>query len=677
MVRRLAKHFPPAFLFAGGFLLTAVACAAAAWALGAWPVPDGRAAVGELAGNTAGASTSDSQPGIANTDVGDRVGHEAEPIHVGRLTGVDLDGEVHRLGESHGCRAVVVVFLSTDCPIANGYIPTLNRIARDFRDIGAEFFGVISSRSVSRAEAVEHRREFRIGFPVLFDASQSLARSLEPTHTPEAFVLDRRGAIAYRGAIDDRYADLGRRKPTPDRDYLLDAIDAVLTDEPVAIARTTPVGCLFEDVPAVVDAADVTYARDVAPLIQTECVVCHRAGAVAPFPLTSYSDVKRRAKQIRLVLERRIMPPWKPDEDFGRFRNERRLADGEIALFGRWVDAGAPEGDAAESPPPLEFTDGWELGRPDVVLTVREPFTVPADGADVYQYFVIPTGLEAYHLVRAIEYRSGNPRVVHHASFRWDRSGEARRLDAADPSPGYRRFGGWGFSGGGLGGWALGVGARRFANGMGRVLPAEADFVVQTHYHPSGKPETDQAQIGLYLAPLHSGRAVAELAVANFDLKIPAGVRSFKHVANYTLPVDADVHTVTPHMHLLGRRAVATATRPDGSVEPLIRISDWDFNWQSVYEYRERVRLPAGTEIRFEVVYDNSRDNAVNPHVPPRDVRWGEESTDEMAVLFLDVTAVRVEEQEALVEHNGAYLNRGVEEHLAPLLGDEERRSGL
>ena len=569
------------------------------------------------------------------------------------VSSTDLDNRPVNLRPDPSQRATIVVVLSTTCPISNGYLPLLNRLSAACRVRQVGLVGVLGEPGIDLDEARRHFADHAVDFPVLPDESGDVRRQLEPTHVPEAFLFDRDGVLCYRGRIDDQYAEPGRKRAAAARRDLVEALDELLAGRPVSVSRTEPVGCLLEP-PGQSNAGTVTWSGDIAPLVRARCVACHRPGAVAPFPLLSYNDVARRARQIHAVLASRAMPPWKAEPGFGRFHDERRLDDEQIAMFGRWIECGKPLGNLAEAPPPPEFPDGWQLGRPDLVLEMPQPVTIPADGPDIYQYFVIPTRLTVDRAVSAIEFRPGNPRVVHHASFRYDDTGAARRLDAADPFPGYRRFGGWGFSSGGtLGGWALGVLPRRFPVGVGQPLPAGSDFVLQVHYHPTGRAETDRSTIGLYFHPAdRPSRDMVELFVANMDLEIPAGTSRYHHAARYMLPADVTLYSVLPHMHLLGRRVRATARRPDGRVEPLIAIEDWDFNWQSVYHLARPLALPAGTLIEFDVWYDNTAGNPQNPHDPPRTVRWGEGSDDEMGVLYLNVVADRAADQPGLLAQN-------------------------
>lgn len=396
-----------------------------------------------------------------------------------------------------------------------------------------------------------------------------------------------------------------------------------------------PLGFFFILLLSLAAGAEVpTFNRDIAPILFENCAACHRPNEVAPFPLLTYEDARRKAKTIARVVEERSMPPWKAAQGHGEFLGQRRLNDGQIATIRRWAEAGAPEG-AGRPPPAPKFPEGWFLGRPDLVLKMPEPFICPAEGPDIYQCFVLPTNLTEDKYVTAVEYRPGNRRVVHHAILHVDTSGRARELDVADPGPGYRQSGGVGFrSGGGLGGWAPGTLPRHTPEGVARLLRKHSDIVVQTHFHPSGKPEEEQSQIGLYFAKKPPQKLSHSFPLFGWPLNIPAGEKDYRVRGQFTLPLDVEVFGIMPHAHLLAREIKVQAVLPDGKTQPMIWIPDWDFNWQEQYQYTTPLRLPKGTRLEMQFRYDNSADNPRNPHHPPRRVRWGEQTTDEMAITF-------------------------------------------
>ncbi len=383
----------------------------------------------------------------------------------------------------------------------------------------------------------------------------------------------------------------------------------------------------------------VTYNKDIAPIIYSNCSGCHRAGEVAPFSLLTYADAKKRAKQIALVTGNHFMPPWKADEGKEKFTDAHQLSMDEISKLSKWVDAGAPEGDKADLPPAPKFADGWQNGEPDAVFAPTEAYNLAAEGDDVYRCFVIPTSYTEDCYVAAMEVRPGNRAVVHHVIAYLDSSGKARDKDAADPGPGYTSFGGIGVTpSGSLGGWAPGLVPRMAPSGEGILLPKGSDIVLQVHYHKSGKPETDLTKIGIYFAKGPIDKRIRNLIVVNPLLRIPAGDADYTTSAQRRVPTDITVLSITPHMHLLGKDMNISATLPDGSEKKLVHVNDWDFNWQMVYGLKDPIKLPAGSQVNLTASYDNSANNPVNPTTPPRNVTWGEQTTDEMCIAFLSYT---------------------------------------
>ncbi len=549
------------------------------------------------------------------------------------LRAMEVGGATRLLGGDAGRTVTAVVFLATDCPISNKYTAELNRIATEFQPRGVELFGVIAEPSVTRTAAAAHCERYAVTFPVLFDASFELARQFRPTHTPEAFVLDARGKIVYRGRIDDSFAALGKpqaRVTTHDlRDALSDAIDG----RSVEPSTTQPVGCLFEALDARGTVPPVTFTRDIAPILWNHCVECHRNGQVAPFALDSYDEAAKRSRQLVEVTQSRYMPPWKAAPSFGHFVGQRRLTALELSLLAKWAEAEAPEGDAADLPPLPNWKGGWQLGEPDLVLEMHEPFSIPADGPNLFRWFAIPVNLSQDQQVAAVEFHPGNPRVVHHCLMFLDSGGAAMRLDARDPGPGYDNFGGPGFIPSGfLGSWGPGATPRFLPEGMARPLPKSATIALQMHYYPVGRAETDQSKIGLYFSRAANPRMVTSIPVLSTDIEIPPGEPRHRVETSFTLPVPATVIGLVPHMHYLGHQMKVTARTPAGEVIPLVWIRDWDFNWQDHYQLAEGIPLPKDSRIDVEAIYDNSADNARNPNSPPALVKYGQRATDEMCL---------------------------------------------
>ncbi|MCH7686774.1 MAG: ascorbate-dependent monooxygenase [Planctomycetes bacterium] len=401
---------------------------------------------------------------------------------------------------------------------------------------------------------------------------------------------------------------------------------------------------------------------------------CHRPGEASPFPLTNYEEVSQRAGQINLVTKSRYMPPWKPVAKISHFQKELRLTDREIELIELWTKAGNPHGNPSELPPTPTFPAGWQLGKPDFVVRFPESVQLPAERNDVYQYFVIPSELVQDRLISAVEFRPGNRDVIEYMALTCDTTGKARELDAADPSPGYQRAGGPGFQPASLlGRWIPGARPHRYSQAIGRRIPAGADLVLGIHYRPSGKAEQDRSKVGVHFASGDHRIASAEILVADTNLRIPPGEGELRHVATYRLPMDVTLHSVSPHMRRLGRGIKVSALLPNGSNFPLIQIDDWDFHWQSRYLLRHPLRLPQGTRIEVEAVFDNSVENPYNPHLPPQRVQWGDRAVDEIALCFFDVTTDRPHDMQRLSQHNKQFLlkqSRRVQEQSKQKSGD-------
>ncbi len=421
--------------------------------------------------------------------------------------------------------------------------------------------------------------------------------------------------------------------------------------------------CAGSETTTAIEPGSVTYCKQIAPILWEHCVDCHRPGQVGPFSLLTYADAAKRAGFLKEITHERRMPPWKPEPGVRQMHGERRLSSEELALIAQWVDDGAPEGTRADLPPGPEFTDGWRLGAPDLVLTMREPFPVPADGADINRCFVIPMNLTEDRMVSAVEFRAGDRSVIHHSIMFLDANGAARKLEGEDGHPGYKSFGGANVRPtGGLGAWLPGTVPRHLPSGMARYVKAGSDLVLQVHYHPVGKATKDQSSVGIYFAKEPVKHVVTGIAVTQPLLKLPAGKASCDVKTRCSpLPVDVNVLGISPHMHDLGREFRVSAKLPGGQYLPLIWIKDWDFNWQGTYQFEKPLRLPKGSVICLHAIYDNSAANPKNPHSPPRDVTWGEQASDEMCLCGVQVYTDKPEDLAAIAKMPGYELAAGLE----------------
>lgn len=395
--------------------------------------------------------------------------------------------------------------------------------------------------------------------------------------------------------------------------------------------------------PMLLTAQDVTFHSDVAPIVFNHCTSCHRPGEIGPMPFTNYEEVAAYGEFIEYVTSIGYMPPWSPDASYSHFVGENVLTADQLETLSAWVGAGKPEGDPADSPGLPEFPDGSQIGIPDHVLVMDEPYAHEGDMSEQYQVFVLPSGFDSAASVRALEVQPGNHNVAHHAILGLDISGTASILDAADPAPGYESFGGFGFNAESsfFGAWVPGALPVEYPPGIGRTIPAGADVLLQMHYGPSAAGETDQTAVNVFLSnePIEREVYTAIMGPQHLDAPFvipPNQVTSF----HGTLPVTADVSllSIAPHCHLIGSSWKVYATSPNnGDTIPLISIPSWDFNWQGYFTFPHLTKVPEGYTLHGEATYDNTAENPFNPSDPPQWVYFGEETQDEMFFVFIDL----------------------------------------
>jgi hypothetical protein len=384
-----------------------------------------------------------------------------------------------------------------------------------------------------------------------------------------------------------------------------------------------------------------TFSNEVVRVFQNRCQSCHHPGDIAPFSLMTYKDAAPHADAIKYMTQTRQMPPWKPTPACGDFADARVLGKDEMDLIAKWVENGAPEGNAADLPPAKNFDGGWALGQPDLVLSYTEAYTPPLT-SDMYRCFPMPTNLPSDTYVSAIDIKPGDRQTVHHVIAYIDTNGDSQKLDDADAGPGYTSFGGPGFSitslSSTLGGWAPGARPVMLPEDVAMSLPGQSRVVLQVHYHPHGVAAVpDQTQIGIYFAKKTPKKIVYVLPLINQNFTIPPNAPNYPVSAGYLVGLPVHLYLIAPHMHLLGRKMHVTAT--SGGIEKcLINIDDWDFNWQGQYRFSEPIAITGGTRLALDASYDNSTANWRNPNNPPKPVSWGEQTTDEMCISFLGFT---------------------------------------
>ena len=389
------------------------------------------------------------------------------------------------------------------------------------------------------------------------------------------------------------------------------------------------------------NAQDVTFAKDIAPIVFEACVSCHRPNGPGPFPLTTHDEVRRRASQIAQVTRSRFMPPWKVSPGVGHFVGQRLLTDREIALIDQWAKSGAAEGHPADLPPLPKHADGWLLGQPDLIVKPEAAFTLPAQQTDAFRIFAIRVPVTKRTYVTGIEFHPGNARVVHHANIRIDRTAATRTLDEADPLPGYDGLmpRSAEYPEGHFLGWTPGQIAPLVQPELAWTLEPGSDLVVQLHMQPSGAVEQVLPEIGFYFTDRAPQRTPTILRLGSQGIDIPPGDPDYVIRDSYELPADAQLLAIQPHAHYRAKEIKGTATFPDGTSRVVMHIADWDFRWQHVYRLTTPIPLPKGTRLSMEYTYDNSASNVRNPELPPARVFWGQRSRDEMGDLWFQLVA--------------------------------------
>jgi mono/diheme cytochrome c family protein len=533
----------------------------------------------------------------------------------------DIHRRPHSLDRYGDKRAIVVVFIGTECPLANLYVPTLVDLHAQYADRGVQWIAINSNSHDSFIEVSAHAQERAVPFPVLKDFRHEAADALGAKRTPEAFLLDPDLVIRYHGRIDDQYG-IGYQREGAREHYLRNAIDQLLAGEPVSPAETEAPGCIIARARRPRKDSAVSYTRDVAPILQRRCQACHRPGQIGPFSLLSFGDAQAWAETIHEVVLERRMPPWHADPRYGKFRNDRRLTESEMDTLLAWVEGGSAKGEDRDLPPPAEFPENWTIGKPDLELSMPEQFTVPASGVVPYKRFVVDPGFAEDRWVQAAEARPGNRAVVHHILVYIQLPG--KRLFEADGTAST------------LVGWAPGDMPAVYEPGTAKRIPAGAKLVFEVHYTPNGTEQADRSSVGIIFASQPPEQIAETNILANWGIRIPPGVANHQGQLTYVFKKDARILAFMPHMHLRGLRAEYQVTYPDGTIETLLSVPDYDFNWQSVYRFVEPVRIPQGTKLTWTAYWDNSASNPRNPD-PTKEVRWGEQTWDEMMNGWMDV----------------------------------------
>ncbi len=539
----------------------------------------------------------------------------------------DFRGKSYSLDDFRANRLVVLAVLGTECPLAKQYAVKLQKLSETYADQGVAILAIDANRQDSLAEIAAFAKSNSLTFPILKDLNQQVVDSLQATRTPELFVLDAERVVRYRGRVDDQFAVGGKSRKAPTREDLKIAIDELLEGKSVSISETSPIGCLIGRSRKPNSESTVTYSNQIVRLLQQHCVECHRPGEIAPFNLTDYQEVAGWADMIVEVTRSHQMPPWHASPKHGHFANERRLSLEELDLFKQWADAGAPEGNPIDLPPPRTFTEGWQLPRePDHVVWMSEtPYPVQAEGTVNYQYFSADAGLTDDKWLAGAEVIPGNRAIVHHVIVFVTTDGKVLDEDRQMVTA-----------------YVPGLRVAPYPAGMAKRLPAGCKFIFQLHYTPNGVAGKDRTKIGLIFAdPAEITHEVRTASAGNRRLRIQPKKDNQKFESRViTAPIDLKLLSLSPHMHLRGKSFRYDLTLPDGTRETLLDVPHYDFNWQTAYRLPEPREIPAGAKLQAFAAFDNSPNNLANPD-PSKTVTWGDQSWDEMLLGYIDIAIPR------------------------------------
>ena len=554
-----------------------------------------------------------------------------------------LDGKSVSLVDCLGKAGLMLVFTGNDCPNSNKSMPRLVELASRYEPLGFVFLGVNSNASATSEDVAAHARKYSVNFPVLLDPHHVVADLFGVKRTCEVVVLDSQGLARYHGAIDDQFGR-GINRPTPTQNYLADALDAVRAGKSVELASTEAIGCPIERAerqgstarvrpPAAeivraledreggagtIAVGPVTFAGDVAAILQWKCQACHRAGQEAPFSLLTYEDARSQAENIREVIEDRRMPPWHADPRHGHFSNDRSLTPRERATLLAWVEQGTPSGDLAHPPQPRLFAEGWSIGQPDVVFAIPEATQVPSIGVLDYAIVLVPTHFKQDMWVESAEIRPEVRSIVHHIIVQVLPHGATRETRGEHFAT-----------------YVPGDSPTRYTPGTAKRIPSGSLLKFGIHYVPDGIARSDRSKIGLVFAKTPVRHEAFTRSVENARFAIPPYASNHPIASTYTTTDDILLQSFAPHMHVRGKDFRYTATYPDGRTEILLSVPAYDFGWQSSYILAAPKAIPRGTRIDCLAHFDNSTDNPANPD-PSAQVEWGEQSFEEMMIGFYD-----------------------------------------
>ena len=585
-----------------------------------------------LAAQQAGPAVRDAMPAAARKAAAGYYSFGFMPgERVADVTVTDVDGKKTTLARLTGATGAVIVIRDAECPVTQRYSPRLAELEKEFGSRGYTF-NYIDVTPHLRADAKADAAKYQLTGRTILDADRRIVNALRAASAAEAFVIDARGTLRYRGAIDDQYG-IDFHKDAPTVNYLREALGRVSSGREIVMRQTDAPGCILPtDRTAAGTARPVTYHNRISRLVAENCQSCHRAEGNAPMPLDNYRQVADRRATIEYMTKSGRMPPWFAHRNVGEWANDRSLSERDLKDLLTWAHNGAPEGSANDAPMAKKFVKGWNIGTPDAIVAASDTFKVPAQGVVEYKYSYTKTNFDEDKWVTSMEIRPEAAKAVHHVIVFIEEPGrepDGRKRKPGDPAPQ-----------GGLAGFfaatAPGTPAMLFPEGTAKKLPKGAWLKFQIHYTPNGTEYLDNTKIGFLFADKPVTQEVQTRAAANTRFEIKPFEKDQTFTAEVTLRTGGTLLTLFPHAHTRGQAFKYDLIGPSGKdTTTILDVPHYNFNWQTYYTFKKPLDIPAGAKIRVTAKYDNSKDNPFNPD-PSKTVRFGEQTFEEMMIGYFD-----------------------------------------
>jgi hypothetical protein len=526
---------------------------------------------------------------------------------------IDNQGKAQELYYHGDDKAVVIVAQGNGCQIVRSNLEDLKSIRKDYANQGVEILMLNANMQDSRAKIVAEAEEWGNDFAIMKDRTQIIARALKLSRTGEVLIIDPRNwQVVYRGPLSDR-VDFERQKNKANKRYVRDTLDALIAGKKVTPRTVNSPGCIinYDDI----DPAKISYSETIAPILKENCVACHVQGGIAPWAMSEYAMIKGFAPMIREVVRTKRMPPWHADPEIGHWRNDVGMSDQDNKTLIAWIEAGAPRGEGDDPLKQIQPHENlWTLGEPDLIIDIPA-FEIPATGTVDYQFPNVPNPYDRDVWVVAAEVIPGDPKAVHHIL-----AGSSEKQPQGRLSEIFENF---------IITYAPGNEASSMPAGTGVFVPKGGVYQFQMHYTPYGKKAVDRSRIGLHFSDKPPANFYREQVIVNFELAIPANTEQHEERAYFMFDKDAEIHALFPHSHYRGVSSTFEIQYPDGNVETILSVPNYDFNWQRTYQFTEPKPVPAGSRVVHRTIYNNSAKNRGNP-APDEIVYWGLQSEQEM-----------------------------------------------